>query len=94
MWPNPQETAHLVTFTEDIFLMGNFFCAVDGNPLYPLRWPHLEQNVGYVQLNVRKGEYFMKLHNDLIFYENKKLFVKLIKEALNMNWGTQPCSTK
>ena len=28
MWPNPPETADLVTFTEE-FLMGNFiFCAV------------------------------------------------------------------
>ena len=29
MWPNPQETAHLVTFTEEILNRRLHFCAVE-----------------------------------------------------------------
>ena len=28
MWPNPQETADLVTFTEEILMKNFIFCAV------------------------------------------------------------------
>ena len=34
MWPNPQETADLVTFTEEILMKNFIFCAVHGRKNY------------------------------------------------------------
>ena len=53
MWPNPQETAHLVTFTEEI-LNGKllFFCAV--SLVIPFSYDHgsnasnFDQFIGYL----------------------------------------------
>ena len=44
MWPNPQETADLVTFTEEILNVKRYFCIViDWGSIFEI-FPHVSIN--------------------------------------------------
>ena len=53
MWPNSQETADLVTFTEETLMENFIFCAVLVDVLENLHMSHIEGNTAKTNITAR-----------------------------------------
>ena len=76
MWPNPQETADLVKFTEKIFNGKLIFCAVSAETVFPALISRNKSDDAF------SFSYFIRRLADVIHNGDRLLWSWLVEEEL------------